>query len=548
MARPTNRAKRTPTASRDPAALSQWQLSNYNAIRSTGNNNLILLEINGWPNNGQPQMAVGYTPSVYRVMTNVAGDIHGYGWLTNYSTDQATNSNFLAQMIQQTHQLTTANGPMPVIIGESGPSTTGQDPADANGQQVISAVQSSGVGNVAWAWMTGDVGQDALLSNDGGLTSYGQEVQAYIKASADSCAGVPAITTPVNPETGPVISSYTGTTPVSPSDVLPFNPLADTQPIDGTASSDGAAYVGIAGPPAADTAPVPMGPAPATAVASPDPVPPAPVTSGGAEQVVPTYGPGGSVNQAQTSASPSSSAASSEDAAVSVAQGPPEQVIPKYGNERAGGNAGSHTTDPTTIQADATPATYTTTPTTDASDTPQLHTLLAQSYGHTAVDTSDQLGVNPASVAAIAQVESGFQNVGTANGSTTATGPWQFTRGTFDEVSQSNNLGFGPSSLTDPNAQATAAPYYLQQIASTIGAATGRPATTLQAYGAWVFGPDAGAQIATASSNVPLSALVGGQSLANNGMSNWTVGDFRTAEMSKLGLAANQTVLTTQGI
>ena len=63
----------------NPAALSEWQLSNYNAIRGTGNNNPILLEINGWSNNGQPQMAVGYTLSVYQGMTNVIGDIHDYG-------------------------------------------------------------------------------------------------------------------------------------------------------------------------------------------------------------------------------------------------------------------------------------------------------------------------------------------------------------------------------------------------------------------------------------------------------------------------------------
>jgi hypothetical protein len=219
-------------------------------------------------------------------------------------------------------------------------------------------------------------------------------------------------------------------------------------------------------------------------------------------------------------------------------------MVPRYGSDPVSGNASSGTA---AIQANTTPATYIT-PSTNASDTPQLQTLMAQSYGGTAVNTSEQLGINPASVAAIAQVESGFRNVGTANGSTTATGPWQFTAGTFNAVSQNNNLGFAPSSLTDPNAQAAAAPYYLQQIASTVGAATGQPVTTLQAYEGWVFGPDAGAQIATASSNVPLSALVGGQSLANNGMSNWTVGDFRTAMTSRLGPAANQTVLTAQGI
>ena len=296
--------------------------------------------------------------------------------------------------------------------------------------------------------------------------------------------------------------------------------------------------------PSADTLTAP------SIIASINPVASSPATPDAAEQVVPTYGPGGRVNQAQAPASPSSSSSSapSGDPAFSVTQDSPEQVVPKYGSDYASGYASSGTTGTTAAQGDITPASYTSTPATDPSDTPQLETLMAQSYGQTAVDTSDQLGVNPASVAAIAQVESGFRNVGTANGSTTATGPWQFTAGTFNEVSQSNNLGFPSSSLTDPNAQATAAPYYLQQIASTVGAATGDPATTLQAYGGWVFGPDTGAQIATASSDIPMSSFVGPKSLANNGMSGWTVGDFRTAAASRLGSAANQAVLTTQGI
>src|SRR5664279_2970152 len=217
------------TGQQDPAALSTWQQETYNAIRSTGNTNPIMVEINASANNGQPQVALGYTPSVYQSMTNVIGDIHFYGWVTGYSTDQTTNSNFLAQMIQDTHQLTTASGAMPVIIGEYGPSTTGNGSVDANSQQVLDAVQSSGVGNVAWAYMNGTVGQDALLSGSG-LTSYGQEVQDYIKSAANGCGGAPVIATTTPSATEPAIATS------SPTDTAPS---INTDPIDTTATNIG---------------------------------------------------------------------------------------------------------------------------------------------------------------------------------------------------------------------------------------------------------------------------------------------------------------------
>jgi hypothetical protein len=525
------------TGQQDPAALSTWQQETYNAIRSTGNTSPVILEINASANNGQPQVAVGYTPSVYQGMTNVIGDIHFYGWLTGYSTDQTTNSNFLAQMIQDTHQLTTANG----AIGEYGPSTTGAGSVDPNSRQVLDAVQSSGVGNVAWAYTPGTVGQDALLSSGGGLTSYGQEVQDYIASAANNCGGAPVIATTTPSATEPAIATSAPTATA---------PSVDTDPIDTTATNIGAQNT--SSQPTTDTTPIPMGPAPTAAVASTDPATSAPVASVAAQDVVPTYGSDGSGNQTQTYASslPSSSSNPSGDPTFSSAQGMPQQVVPKYGAGYVSGYASSGTGDTSTTGTDGmtavTPVTYTP-DSTDPADTPQLQTLLAQSYGQTAVSTADQLGVNPSSVAAIAQVESNFQNVGTANGSTTATGPWQFTQGTFNQVSQSNNLGFTPSELTNPNDQATEAAYYLQQIASTIGTATGQPATTLQTYAGWVFGPNAGANIANATSNMPLSSIVSAQSLANNGMSNWTVGQFNAAMSAKLGAAASQTVLTTQG-
>lgn len=119
----------------DPAALSAWQEETYNAIRSTGNNNPIMIEING--GSTPSSFAQGYVSSDYSSMTNIIGDVHYYGWVTNYSTNQATVSANLSANIAQTQQtITSANGTIPVIIGEYGNSTTGMS-IDPNANQVI---------------------------------------------------------------------------------------------------------------------------------------------------------------------------------------------------------------------------------------------------------------------------------------------------------------------------------------------------------------------------------------------------------------------------
>lgn len=159
----------------DPAALSTWQQQTYQAIRDTGNTAPIMLEMNSA---GVGQTGVGYTASVYAGMTNTIWDVHYYGWLSGYSTDQGTVSSTLSSIVSEARQLTGANGTMPVLIGEYGNSTTGAA-IDANGDQVLTAVQQSGLGSVAWAWGSGGPG-DGLSDGGTGLSSYGQEVAAYI--------------------------------------------------------------------------------------------------------------------------------------------------------------------------------------------------------------------------------------------------------------------------------------------------------------------------------------------------------------------------------
>jgi hypothetical protein len=180
----------------DPAALSAWQQTTYNTIRAAGNNAPVMLEANSW---GSGQTNAGYAAADYAGMTNVIWDLHYYGWVSGYSTNQSTVSSTLASMISDTSAIQSANGKIPVLIGEYGNSTTGQA-IDPNGAQVVAAVQGSGLGSAAWAWGTGNPG-DGLTNGDGTPSAYGQQVAGYFAltqnapASIWACQGAPVTTT-----------------------------------------------------------------------------------------------------------------------------------------------------------------------------------------------------------------------------------------------------------------------------------------------------------------------------------------------------------------
>ena len=169
------------TGQTDPAALSAWQQTTYNTIRAAGNNAPIMLEANSA---GPGQTNVGYAASDYAGMTNVVWDLHYYGWVSGYSTNQATVTSTLSSMISGTQAIQSANGKIPVLIGEYGNSTSGTS-IDANANQVITAVQQSGVGSAAWAWGTGNPG-DGLTNGDGSASAYGQQVAAFT-SGATAC-------------------------------------------------------------------------------------------------------------------------------------------------------------------------------------------------------------------------------------------------------------------------------------------------------------------------------------------------------------------------
>ncbi len=72
------------------AAITTQEVATYDAIRATGNNMMIMMELDGGGNPGTVGASFGMTASAYSTMTNIAWDLHYYGWSSNYSTDQAT--------------------------------------------------------------------------------------------------------------------------------------------------------------------------------------------------------------------------------------------------------------------------------------------------------------------------------------------------------------------------------------------------------------------------------------------------------------------------
>ena len=171
--------------------------------------------------------------------------------------------------------------------------------------------------------------------------------------------------------------------------------------------------------------------------------------------------------------------------------------------------------------------------------------MLATPYGDTAVSTAAQTGVNAEAVAAIGQAESQFQNIPTANGTSSATGPWQIINSTFLATSQKYDLGYTAADITNPQAQAVEASYIIKETATAVTAATSQPATVAQAYDGYVFGPTKGAALATASDSAPLSTVLSATDLSNNNLSpTTTVGQLNANYAARLGSAATQRVLT----
>ena len=179
---------------------------------------------------------------------------------------------------------------------------------------------------------------------------------------------------------------------------------------------------------------------------------------------------------------------------------------------------------------------------TSGSGSSAMDAMMATPYGALAASSATQAGVAPEAMADLGQLESGFRNVGTSNGSSSATGPWQITTGTWADTIAEYNLPYTASDITNPAAQATVASYIASDYSQAVSQAIGQPATVVQTYGAWVFGPVPGGKIAAADASQPLSNFVSSTALANNNMTGWTVGQFTSTFSNKLGSSASTIV------
>jgi hypothetical protein len=209
-----------PATSPSVAALSDWQQQTYQAIRSTGNNSPIMLEtIIGGAD--MSTINAGMVQSDYSNMTNTIWDMHYYGWVTNYSTDQSVINQSIATGAAAAQQTTNAGGVMPVLIGEYGNSTTGMS-IDPNGMQSVQGVESSGFGSAAWSWGAGNPG-DGLTNGSTPTSPYGQQVASYIAGGGASGTASLAVACAANPAAANAAASGSTVTSAAPT---PQNSLA----------------------------------------------------------------------------------------------------------------------------------------------------------------------------------------------------------------------------------------------------------------------------------------------------------------------------------
>lgn len=145
----------------------------YDAIRGAGNDGILMLMMQGG------YTTSGFTASSYAKMKNVVWDTHFYGWVSNYSIDIPTIESALTAQIANAQSIPSADGVVPVVIGEYGDSTTGTG-VDANGTQTVQVVGAAAYSSMAWSWDDFGSGGDTLQSG-GVLTAYGQQVAQIIK-------------------------------------------------------------------------------------------------------------------------------------------------------------------------------------------------------------------------------------------------------------------------------------------------------------------------------------------------------------------------------
>jgi len=186
-------------------------------------------------------------------------------------------------------------------------------------------------------------------------------------------------------------------------------------------------------------------------------------------------------------------------------------------------------------------------------DSTALSTMLSQSWGAAAVSNATDLGVNPSALAATCVVESGCQNIG---GSGSVAGAFQMTAATYTAMinaalaqnpSLASSIVPGLAGQMDPATESIAASEYLLQGAQYLQSQGISNPSVLDVRGYYNFGPQGGAQIASASPDQTMASVLTGYSastLAANGITpGETVAQWQASVSSKIGNAASQSVL-----
>jgi hypothetical protein len=159
------------------ATVLRQELDIYNAIRGAGNEAPILMEISvppdAWTTNWNNQ------GSYFASMVDVAWDAHIY----DLGGDEQAATLIGAAQIGT--NIKSADGIMPVIVGEYGSSISGTGPDQFGTHTVISVQGANASGTCAWTWLAGQ--GDRLQSNNV-LTDFGREVLAFFTS------GVPPAT------------------------------------------------------------------------------------------------------------------------------------------------------------------------------------------------------------------------------------------------------------------------------------------------------------------------------------------------------------------
>jgi hypothetical protein len=187
----------------------------------------------------------------------------------------------------------------------------------------------------------------------------------------------------------------------------------------------------------------------------------------------------------------------------------------------------------------------------DTSGSDPMDTMLAQSWGSTAIANAEALGINPSALAATCVLESGCgANLGNGSG---AQGVFQMYPDAFQDGLQTalaadpslaSQIVQGAAGVNDPTTEAIAATGYLMQANQNLENSDITNPTVMDVRSYYEFGPQYGAPVANAAPSTLLADVVPQSYLTSNNIPlNSTVAQWRASVANTVGNTANQSVL-----